>query len=115
MAGMDPNVKSQYEDEEEEWDIDDEEKISMVKAIFKSLVIPSYSATYKKKETPTWYACSIRDLIQDIGIPIERLLSSPKNVSHLIEKLMKQEDIRAQIGNLYLQHKFSGLINHHIS
>jgi hypothetical protein len=120
IAGMDPSVKPSEKEgemdyEEDDWGLSDDEKISLVQAIFKAIVIP-ICASEGSTGSPgsSWYECVARDMVSNSGLPIERILASPDTVDHFFNKLMKQEDVRTLIGKLYLQHKFSGLINHHI-
>lgn len=134
MAGMDPSVGNgdgEGDDEDSDYDedgmeISDEARIHMVQAIVKAIVIPlcsssSYSPDAKNGENgetegeePVWFQSIARELVANAGLPIERILSSPETIRHFFDVLMKQEDVRTSIAQLYLQHKMAGLVNHHI-
>jgi hypothetical protein len=135
MAGMDPSVgdgDGEGDDEDSDYDedgmeISDEARIQMVQAIVKAIVIPLCSSSSPSSpdakngengetegEEPAWFQSIARELVANAGLPIERILSSPETIQHFFNVLMKQEDVRTSIAQLYLQHKMAGLVNHHI-
>lgn len=114
IAGTNPAIK---EDEIFEDDIEDEERITLVKTLLSAIAIPaaSYDPLIGKNDDDSWYRAQAKDSISRSEVPIELILSSPETVSRFFERQLKGKDMIDVMASLYMQHKFVGMINEHIS
>ena len=115
IAGTNPDIEGEGEFFED--GLEDEDKIELFKSILSATAIPaaSYDLSGEKKKDDYWYRAQAKDIISKSEVPIELILSSPHALMRFFEIQLKDKDMTDMMANLYMQHKFVGMINSHIS
>jgi hypothetical protein len=114
IAGTNPEIEGEGELFEDR--IEDEDRIELVKSLLSAIAIPaaSYDLSGGKQKDDSWYRAQAKDSISKSEVPIELILSSPDALLRFFERQLKDKDMTDMMANLYMQHKFVGMINGHI-